>query len=260
MASPLSFVSVILPVYNGEFFLAEAVESIRRQEYESLEIIIVDDGSTDSTGEIAQGLKGNIRYFYQDNSGPPAARNRGIEMAKGDLITFLDVDDLWSENKLALQSALLKDAGSVEIVVGYTQILMLRRAVDGESAFKKWSDPVLTMNVGSALFRRSVFDKVGFFDETQGYCDDWDWFMRARERNVQMLMHKEVTHYYRRHERNITNQEELGKHYFIGMLKKSLDRRRQGNSSEAESLPGLSFFGEEPAGSAGRQSKDQSGG
>jgi glycosyltransferase involved in cell wall biosynthesis len=240
-------VSAIIPVYNGEAFLAEAVETIRQQNYHPLEIIIVDDGSTDNTERIARGFNKEVIYVRQENSGPPAARNRGIKMAKGDLIGFLDVDDLWSENKLGLQVTLLKDASSVEIVVGYTQILMLKGAVDGESSFRKWSDPVLTMNVGSALFKISVFDKVGLFDETQRYCDDWDWFMRARELNVPILIHKEVTHYYRRHERNMTNQGKLGNHYFIGMLKKSLDRRRQNNDSQAESLPSLSFFGEDPA-------------
>lgn len=242
------FVSAIIPVYNGEAFLADAVETIRQQNYQPLEIIVVDDGSTDNTRRIAEGLKGDLHYVYQPNSGLPAARNRGLNEAGGDVFAFLDVDDLWSRDKLERQVSLLSHASSADIVIGHTQIMMLTGVVEGRYAFRKWRDPVLALSVGSALFRRSVFDTVGRFDETQRYCDDWDWFMRAREYGVSMLVHREVTQFYRRHDRNMTNDENLGNHYLIRMLKKSLDRRRQNIDSQAESLPSLSSFGEERAG------------
>jgi glycosyltransferase involved in cell wall biosynthesis len=253
------FVSAIIPVYNGEAFLAEAVETIRRQNYHPLEIIIVDDGSTDNTETIARGFDNEVIYVRQENRGPGAARNRGLGMASGNVIAFLDVDDLWSRDKLKIQLPLLKDS-FVDIVLGYTQIMMLAGIIEGRHTFGGWSDPLLAMNLSCALFKRSVFDKVGLFDETQIYCDDWDWFMRARERNVRMLMHKEVTYYYRRHGSNMTNQPKLGNHYFIRMLKKSLDRRRQDNDSQAVSMPNLSSFGEgtagRPSGSSDREAKD----
>jgi glycosyltransferase involved in cell wall biosynthesis len=242
MKSDPFFVSVITPVYNGEAFLAEAVESIQQQNYHPLEIIIVDDGSTDDTARIAVSFKGNIRYVYQPNSGPPAARNRGLRMARGNVIGFLDADDLWSENKLDLQLAYLAEDSSVEIVLGRTQLMQLTRGVDGKPEFEVSSDPSIALNLGSALFRKSVFDKVGLFDETLYHCDDWDWFMRARELDITMMIHQEVTRLYRRHERNITNQIELGNQYTIKMLKKSLDRRRQKNNGVATSLPKLSAY------------------
>ncbi len=117
--------------------------------------------------------------------------------------------------------------------------MALRRSAEGKHIFKNWSEPVLALSVGSALFRRSVFDKVGFFDNTQYYCDDLDWFMRARESGVSLLIHREVVQLYRRHERNMTNEEKLGNYYFIRMLKKSLNRRRQKSSGQAQDLPGL---------------------
>ncbi|HET6515022.1 MAG TPA: glycosyltransferase [Thermodesulfovibrionales bacterium] len=248
MELPPSFVSVIIPVYNGEAFLAEAVESIRQQEHDPLEIIIVDDGSTDNTQRIADGLKGDVRYVHQPNRGLPAARNRGLDEAEGDVIAFLDVDDLWSEKKLDRQLWYLNAAPSADIVIGYTQIMIFTDIVGGRHIFREWGNPVLAMSVGSALFRRSVFDSVGRFDETQRYCDDWDWFMRAREHGVSMVVHRDVTQFYRRHGGNMTNQEQLGNHYFINMLKKSLDRRREKTRSPAESLPRLSCIGEEPSG------------
>jgi GT2 family glycosyltransferase len=137
---------------------------------------------------------------------------------------------------------------------------MLKGITDGKHIFKEWSGPVLAMSVWSAVFRRSVFDKVGPFDETQRYCDDWDWFMRARELEVEMLIHKEVIHLYRRHDQNITNQQALGNHYFVRMLKKSLDRRRLQHEGMALPLPKLSEIEKEsagiPSGSADHETGD----
>lgn len=123
MTEASRLVSVIIPVYNGEAFLAEAVESIQRQNCHSLEIIIVDDGSTDSTGSVVASLQADVRYVYQpNNSGPAAARNRGLQMAQGNVIGFLDADDdLWPDNKLAVQLACLAAQPRTEIVLGYVQ-------------------------------------------------------------------------------------------------------------------------------------------
>lgn len=242
MACDSFFVSVIIPVYNGEVFLKEAFESIRQQEYKPLEIIIVDDGSTDNTKEIAASFEKEVRYHYQPNSGLPAARNSGVKMAIGDVISFLDVDDLWSKDKTRLQTEILKKSPSAEIVLGYTQIMMLAGTIDGMHVFKEWASPVLAMSLGGAVFRKSVFDKIGLFDETQRYCDDWDWFMRARELNIEMVVHTEAVQFYRRHGQNMTNQELLNSHYFLRMLKKSLDRRRTQKEGLAMSLKKLSDF------------------
>lgn len=242
------FLSVIIPVYNGERFLAEAVESIQRQAHQPLEIIIVDDGSTDNTATIAASLDGHIRYAFQNNSGPPAARNKGLQMARGNVISFLDADDLWSENKLEVQLGRLAVAPTVEIVLGRTQLMKLTELRDGTPKFEPWSEPVLAMSLGCAIVRRSAFHKVGLFDETLRHAEDWDWFMRARELGVSMQIHQEVMQLYRRHDRNITNQVELDNQHTIRMLKKSLDRRRQHNSGLARSLSKLSVFEEESTG------------
>ncbi len=233
------YVSVVIPVYNGKCFLAEAVQSIRQQNYQPLEIIVVDDGSTDGSAEIAAGL--DVRYFYQPNSGLPAARNKGLQMSRGDVITYLDVDDLWSDNKLRLQLEHLRRDPSAEIVLGHTQLVQVVGFGEGKHKNKEWSAPTLAMSMGCASFRRSVFDKVGLFDERQRYCDDLDWFMRARELGICILVHPEVALYYRRHQGNMTNQIELGNYHMLRMLKKSLERRRQKDRTAA-SLQKLSEF------------------
>lgn len=235
------FVSAIIPVYNGEDFLADAISSIIRQNYEPLEIIVVDDGSTDGTASIAQGFPG-VNYVYQENQGAPAARNRGLQMARGNLIGFLDADDLRSDDKLAFQTSWFRKKPSAEIIVGYTQRMQLIKHREAKPEFRNYLEPVLGMNFIASLFRRSVFDKVGLIDETFPHCDDWDWFMRAKELGVGMLVHKEVSRFYRRHDNNITNKLDIENHYKMLMLKRSLDRRRPDKKGAARILPKLSDF------------------
>jgi len=237
MKSEQIFVSVIIPVYNGEAYLAEAVDSIHRQNYEPLEIIIIDDGSTDSTADIVAGLQGNIRSFYQPNSGPPAARNKGLRMARGNVIAFLDADDLWTENKLEIQLSCLTNDPRVKIVLGYTQLVTCAPPGSGANTLEKVAAPWPVMSVGSAIMRKSAFDRVGLFDETQLFADDVDWFLRAKELEIHMIIHQEVTQFYRRHRDNITNQRQLDLKYFMATLKKSLDRRRLGKEGPVTSLP-----------------------
>lgn len=237
-----SLVSAIIPVYNGERFVAEAIESVLAQRGGNVEVIVVDDGSTDGTAQVASRFQESVRYAYQPNSGPPAARNRGLKIARGDVIGFLDADDLWAENKLELQLARLEDDPSVEIVIGLKQVAKLGKLVDGKHESDNLWDPIVNLSLGCALFRRPVFDTIGFFDETMRYCDDWDWFMRARELGVPMVIHSDVTLIARRHESNLTNRTDVAHSYAIKMLKKSLDRRRQKGHTPVTSLPNLADF------------------
>jgi glycosyltransferase involved in cell wall biosynthesis len=237
------FISVIIPVYNGEAFLADAISSILRQHYDPLEIVVVDDGSTDGSAIIAKSFP-NVVYVYQENKGHQVARNCGLQMAKGNMISFLDADDLWSDDKLELQLSCFKKNPSTEIVVGYTQRMQLLNVKDGKHEFRNYSDPVLGMSFTASLIRKSAFDKVGLIDEKFRQCDDWDWFMRAKELNVSMVVHKEVITFYRRHDDNMTNQITSGNHYTMMMLKRSLDRRRTEIKGTARILPKLSDFEE----------------
>jgi glycosyltransferase involved in cell wall biosynthesis len=238
-------VSVILPVFNGERYLGEAIESILNQDYRPIEVIVINDGSTDNTDTIARHYDNDIIYALQKNSGPPAARNKGLRMASGGIIGFLDSDDLWSRNKLSLQLARLADDPSVEIVLGLTQLMKLQTCEEDKEIFEKWHDPYCTFVLGAAVMRKSVFDKIGFFDETLHYDEDTDWFMRIREKGISMTIMQEVTLLYHRHASNMTLDSPARNRYFIEALKKSLDRRRQKNCGQAVSLPRLPFGREE---------------
>src|SRR5512140_2899350 len=111
-------VSVIVPVHNGARFLARSMQRIHPQRYEPLEIVVVDDGSTDETPALVARLGPAVRSVRQANGGPAAARNHGLRIATGEVIGFLDVDDTWPENKLVLQAGHLRDHPALQIVQG----------------------------------------------------------------------------------------------------------------------------------------------
>jgi glycosyltransferase involved in cell wall biosynthesis len=234
-------VSVIIPVYNGAQFLADAVDSVRAQDYRPIDILVVDDGSTDGTPEVAERLATHIRYIRQDNAGPPAARNLGLRLARGTLIAFLDADDLWTENKLAIQIARLMQPPAADIVLGYTQLRSLADDGHGRSAC---SAPALLLTLGGCITRASSFERTGPFDESLRYCDDVDWFLRAKEAGLSLRIHDDVVQIYRRHDQNLTNHTDLDRRAFATALKRSLDRRRGTSGGKVEPLP--AWFGAKP--------------
>ena len=232
-------ISAIIPVFNGEEFLAEAVESIRAQRVPPDEIIVVDDGSRDGSAAVAATLGAEVRVVrHAHNLGLPAARNTGVGAARGDVISFLDVDDLWSPDKLLVQSDILGRDPSIDVVVGLTQ--KMRRLDDSDDGrFEPWSEPELALSLGAALLRRRAFDRVAGFDRSLAFTGDWDWFMRAREQGLVITTHPDVVQYYRRHGGNMTEDIDTGNRDTLKMLKMSLERRRQNPNRQAASLPEL---------------------
>lgn len=242
MSTPL--VSVIIPAYNAEDFLLEAIESIQKQKYSPLEIIIVDDGSTDGTGKLAAGFGEDVRYVYQYNRGTAAARNKGLAMARGAVIAFLDSDDLWPPYKLHTQVPRLVNKPTLDVVMGRVQYIGLFTARESTIPFEGPGKTLVNVNLGCAVFRRKVFDTVGFFDKTLRYSEDHDWFLRARELGISITIIEQVTLYYRLHEGNMTRNKSAGSFQLVEVLKKSLDRRRSQNNGQVRPLPELSFYDE----------------
>jgi len=123
MANPITQtnVSVIIPVYNGEFYLAEALESVLSQSFPPSEIVVVDDGSTDCSPATAKRYDSEIRYLYQKNMGTAVARNRGIKEARGNFFAFLDQDDVWEPQKLEMQVNAFQNDSGLDIVFGHVQ-------------------------------------------------------------------------------------------------------------------------------------------
>ncbi len=243
-------ISVIIPVYNGAKFLPEAIANVEAQQHPALEIIVIDDGSTDDTATVAAQLAADriganrgdrLRYLHQPNQGPAAARNHGLKTAQGEFIAFLDVDDQWPINKLNHQLAAFAANPHLEIVNGYVQMLQAVPTASGEVTFQPRHEPLVSFNLGSALFRRSVFDRVGLLDASQIHSEDVDWFMHARELGVAMVVLEEVTLLYRKHGDNLTGDRDENLKGFLHALHKSIRRRRQQGESTS-SLPQLDYL------------------
>ena len=232
--------SVIVPVYNGAEHVAAALESVCRQAYEPLEIIVVDDGSTDDTAEEVASFRETrwpaLRYVYQPNAGPAAARNRGFEMARGEWIAFLDADDVWVDGGLAALAEPLQ-APDVQLVVGCTQRVRAAKEPGGAGRLLPFGPVWLTFTLSAAIFRRQCFEQVGMFDATLRYGEDVDWFLRAREAGVAIEVRDRVVVWHRQHESNMTLDTDQSNHYFLAALRKSLQRRRGGRGPAPELPP-----------------------
>ena len=224
-------VSAIIPVRDGASFLPEAVASIRAQNYPAIEIIVVDDGSTDDIQLALGRLPAPIRYIRQEPAGPSAARNRGIMAAKGEFIAFLDVDDLWPPDNLNLMVDALLDNPERDVVQGYAQIM--REMPDtGQYEFIGSPLDIFLDYLGAALYRRTAFDKAGMLDEALRFSEDVDWFIRARECGLAIERLEQVSLLVRRHGRNMTRVQAADNPGLM-VLRKFMERRRAAGRSSA---------------------------
>lgn len=232
-SSDLPLFSVIIPVYNGERYLRSAVRSVLDLGYQATELIVVDDGSTDATAEIITSLGDRVCCVRQANSGPAAARNRGLQFARGEVVSFLDADDLWTPNIITGALATLLSHPEVDIVQGRVQDIKPSIS-DAPEMYECLSKPYPYINIGSGVYRRKAFEKVGGFDETQWFCEDYDWFLRAFDAYIPKFRIDDVTMLHRRHPGSMTYGKSLNE---IGMArthKKVIDRRRCNPSATHE--------------------------
>ena len=230
MASPGTTISVVIPVHNGERYLAEAIESVLDQaSRHALEIVVVDDGSTDGSARIAASFGPPVQVVSQPNSGPSAARNAGIVRCSGEIVGFLDSDDLWPPDKLETQMRWLAPDSGYDAVVGMTRYFREAAGDDGV-ARRQFGMTMFVVQLGCGLFRRRLFSSVGCFDAALRYGQDVDFFLRLREQHVPVKGLTEATIFYRRHDANMTSIPDEGIVSLAGHLKRSLDRRRRGAS------------------------------
>lgn len=215
-------ISVIIPVYNGEKFLAEGIRSILAQNDIPIEIIVIDDGSADSSAKIAQSF--DVTYLYQNNKGVAAARNAGLRNSRGKIIGFLDQDDLWPPGRLHKLSRALEDADAVYGLTT-TTFTSIERA---DHTGYQWL-------LGSGLFRREVFDKIGILDETIG-ADDMDFYIRMSEAHLNIKYVNTQALIYRIHGEN-TFLKSPPNSLLAEAFKLSLDRRRAKKDMSVSSKP-----------------------
>lgn len=232
-------VCAILPVHNGSSFLEDALVSIRDQTRPPDEILVVDDGSTDGSCELARAFDPRVRCVRTpEPRGPAAARNLGLSLTTADIVAFLDADDRWCADKLSRQLERLALEPACAMVLGRTQLLCRRPTADGRRDWTVLPQARLFLNLGCGLFRRSAFEALGMFDTGLRYAEDHDWITRAREAGLRIGVFDDIVLYHRLHDSNLTNHREQVHAGNLRMLKKSLDRRRAGSSIAGE-LPTL---------------------
>jgi glycosyltransferase involved in cell wall biosynthesis len=218
-------ISVIVPSWNAADFLPEALESIRAQSYSPFEMIVVDDGSTDHTPRLAQDWA-DVCYLRQENQGPSAARNAGIEAARGELLAFLDADDLWTPDHLnRLLPPLLADP-LAHFAWGASRVLNRRIESNGRFRWEVLHDSQPQFLIGSGLYRRSAFDLVGRFDPTLRFAEDVDWIATARQLGVAHVQVSDLVLIYRKHEGGMTSGRTFRELNVMTALKRSIHRHR----------------------------------
>lgn len=224
-------VTVIIPAYNREHMLGEAIANVRAQGYPALDLIVVDDGSTDGTADVARAHP-EVRLFDQPNSGPAQARNRGIINARGAYLAFLDSDDLWPDGMLNLLVKTMDEDPSIDVVMGWPQLA--RRLASGDYEYE--GNPVEGFHsyITGTVFRREAFSKVGLFDADLRFGEDNDWFERANECGAKVRRLDCTSVIIRRHGGNMTHGKNLVQLNVLRVFKKALDRKRAGGPAPGD--------------------------
>ena len=224
-------VSVIIPSYNCAQYLPQAIESVLKQTYTAYEIIVIDDGSTDNTKEVINPYLDKIRYLFQDNQGVSEARNRGLYLARGELIAFLDADDIFLSHKLKEQVSIFEEQPHIGIVNSGFRII--KDNGDVVMDVERWHEiPDLTPEVwllhkpvlpSAMMFRREWFDRFGGFDRRLFSCEDVEITLRMVIKGCEATWLPSVTVCYRRHNRSaswfnvlrqVKNAEQMQDYFF----------------------------------------------
>ncbi|MSP12354.1 MAG: glycosyltransferase family 2 protein [Chloroflexi bacterium] len=223
-------ISAIIPIYNGERYLAEAIQSALDQTYAVAEVIVVDDGSTDDAVLVAQQFPPPVRTIQQPHAGASAARNRGVQESREEYLAFLDADDIWLPDKLALQIAAFAANPAPDMVFGYVQQF---HSPDLDPLLKARivcpAEPAAGILPSTMMTSREAFLRVGFFDDTVMTGELLDWYLRATELGLRTAMLPEVVLRRRLHAGNHGRVQRDSRKDFARVLKSALDRRRSGN-------------------------------
>jgi len=215
--------------FQCEAFLGEALASVLGQTLPPEEVIVVDDGSTDGTRDVARSFGDRVRVVSRPNGGPGAARNTGLTEARGDWIAFLDGDDAWTEDKTRLQLEAAAQHPSASLVFGHARNLVAPRGVTLAAARAHGERSVKPgYVVGAMLASREAILSVGSFPENLRLGEFVDWYARAVEAGIEGHLLREVVLLRRIHGENQSVRERATAGDYVRVLKSALDRRRAG--------------------------------
>ena len=222
-----SRVSVIIPSYNAAKYLPEALESILNQTRKADEIILIDDGSTDNTEQLISSYP-EVIYFKQENSGTAAALNEGIKKSSGDILAFLDADDIWMPDKINLQLNALQQNPAIDMIFGWIeQFISPELAEQEKSKIEFQQGAMIGRHKSTWLIKREAFYKVGFFKGSFALEEFLDWYMKAKENGLTEIIIEQTLARRRIHDSNASRLNKNLRKEFPRLLKAALDRRRQ---------------------------------
>lgn len=226
-------VSTIIPVYNGEEFLARAIESVWAQNYRPLEVIVVDDGSSDGTASVARRWP-EVRYLYQPNQGHGTAKNTGIARARGEYLAFLDADDWWKPEKLRLQVERLRSHPEAGYVICHARYVLECGATNLPGLKPELlQQPSPAFLPSALLVRRTTLATVGVFDPAFKDGNDSDWFFRAQDLGFPKMILPEVLLYRSIHGGNQSNRVEALRQDMLRLIRASIQRKRRNENTVA---------------------------
>ncbi len=227
-------VSVIVPAYNAEQHIADTIADILTQTHRPIEIIVVDDGSTDRTAQIVAGIEGPVRLVSQANAGPAAARNRGIDEARGSYLCFQDADDRWPHWKIAAALACFAEHPETDAVLGRSQLIHATQSDEYGHSFIASPLDTFEWSIGAAVFATSAFEKVGRFDAQLRFGEDTDWFERAADIGANVARLQDISLFVRRHQSNSTKDRDLQDIYPVRLIHKRIMRERMASKSHEQ--------------------------
>jgi glycosyltransferase involved in cell wall biosynthesis len=220
-------VSIIMPVYNGEKYVSQALESLFKDVYRPIEVIAVDDGSSDNTAQIIEEYE-NVHYIYQDHEGVASARNKGIAVSRGEIIAFLDCDDIWQPNRLTATVSYFQQRPEIGYVLGKEMMFVESGCEVPPWVKPEWLEkPQDASNTGVLVARRATFDLVGLFN---AYIvgEDTEWLVRASEAGVPVARLPEVVLHRRIHEENLSvNMLQMRKDNLMRIARESIHRQQK---------------------------------
>ena len=220
-------VSVVIPAFNAEPYIAEAIEGVLDDSHRPLEIIVVDDGSTDRTAAVVERFHEEVTLIAQPNRGISAARNAGFAATHGSYLATLDADDRWVGGRLALQLAVLDARPDVDLVYGHArQFLSPELDPEERSRLRIAREVIAVRTVTSMLARRAAFERVGPFEEEYAVGQSLSWTLRADELGLGTVLLPDVVFERRIHRTNQGRTRPDLANLRLHALKASLDRRR----------------------------------
>jgi glycosyltransferase involved in cell wall biosynthesis len=239
---PSSAISVLIPVFNGERLLGEAIESVLAQSRLPTEVVVVDDGSTDGSAKVAESFGPPVRVLRRSRRGVAAARNAGVEESAGELVAFQDADDLMKPDRLERQAAAVGETSAPSLTLGRAEV----RGEDGFAA-PSWLAHAYANSdrytPASLLATRSAMKLVGPFDETMRRGSDTDWLLRALEVGVRPVMLEEEVIVRRFHGGNLSYGYEGYRQAMFGILQRRAARQRTSGPLPADTPPATLLFG-----------------